>query len=64
MLGWIVQKYGNEPVVITMMGLLRAPGAMAPVSKAPPFAVAVCAELWALRQITRCPTCALEGFGE
>src|SRR5512139_1394582 len=47
-----------------VMGLLVAPGAMLPVLKAPPSALAVCVMLSALRQATVWPTFAVDGFGE
>src|SRR5512136_2484254 len=46
------------------MGLLVAPGAMLPVLKAPPSALAVCVMLSALRQATVWPTFAVDGSGE
>ena len=39
-----------------VIGALVAPGEMLPVSKPPPFCVAVCATLSSLCQRTCCPT--------
>ena len=52
------------PVVPRVIGALVPPGEIKPVSKAPPFCVAVCAMLSALCQRICWPTCALAELGE
>jgi hypothetical protein len=60
---WIAQWYGKSPAVFMAMGLLDAPGAILPVSKAPASAVAVWGSESALRQTTVWPTFTVTGFG-
>src|SRR5688572_7542731 len=64
MVGWNVQWYPNVPAVPRVMGALVSPGAMVPVSKAPPSAVAVCSTESAFRQATDWPALRVTDTGE
>jgi hypothetical protein len=59
---WNEQWYPLEAAALNFIGVLVAPGAMLPVSNV--VAVAVCAMLSALCQLTVCPTFAVTSDGE
>jgi hypothetical protein len=63
MLGWIVQRYGNEPAVVKVK-LNRLPGAIVGDAHAPLLAADVCDVLSPFSQLTVVPTETVIGLGE